>query len=54
MVNAGTEMKWREKKEKHSKISALYRCVDGCSSVDLVNCSLVTPVSRQTQSDGYQ
>ena len=29
-------------------------CIDGCRSVDRINCSLVTPVSRQMQSDGYQ
>ena len=27
--------------------------IDGCRSVDRINCSLVTPVSWQTQSDGY-
>ena len=27
------------------------RCIDGSCSVDCINCSLVTPVSRQTQSD---
>ena len=26
--------------------------IDGCRSIDRVNCSLVTPVSRQIQSDG--
>ena len=25
----------------------------GCCAVDHINCSLVTPVSRQMQSDGY-
>ena len=28
--------------------------IDGCCSVDHVNCSLVTPVNRRRQSDGYQ
>ena len=27
--------------------------IEGSCSVDRINCSLVTPVSRQTQSDGY-
>ena len=26
---------------------------DGCRSVDRINCGLVTPVSRQRQSDGF-
>ena len=30
------------------------RYIDGCRAVDRINYSLVTPVSRQTQSDGYQ
>ena len=29
-------------------------CIDGSLSVDGINCSLVIPVSRQTQSDGYK
>ena len=28
--------------------------IDGCRSVDRINCSLVTLVNRQRQSDGYQ
>ena len=28
------------------------RYIDGCRSVDPINCSLVTPVNRQTLSDG--
>ena len=28
--------------------------IDGCRSVDRIDCSLVTPVNRQRQSDGYQ
>ena len=27
--------------------------IDGSRSVDHINCSLVTPVNRQTQSDSY-
>ena len=30
------------------------RYIDGSCDVDRVNCSLVTPVSRQMQSDHYQ
>ena len=28
--------------------------IDGSRSVDHINCSLVIPVSRQRQSDGYK
>ena len=28
--------------------------IDGCRAVDCINYSLVTPVNRQTQSDGYE
>ena len=28
-------------------------CIDGCRSIGRKNCSLVTPVNRQWQSDGY-
>ena len=31
-----------------------YEYIEDCRAVDYINCSLVTPVSRQTQSDGYQ
>ena len=27
--------------------------IDGCRSVDRMNCSLVTPVNKQRQSDSY-
>ena len=29
-------------------------CIDGCHAIDRIKCSLVTPVNRQTQSDGYE
>ena len=30
-----------------------FRYIDGCCSVDRINCSLVTPVNRQRQSEGF-
>ena len=34
-------------------LKTMIKYIDGCSSVDHINCSLVTPVSGKTQSDGY-
>ena len=31
----------------------MYKYIDGSCSVDCINCSLVSPVSRQMQSDGF-
>ena len=51
---------WREKTIPFTLTSlaifaaARLQNIDGCHSVDRINCSLVTPVSRQMQSDGYQ
>ena len=28
--------------------------IDGSCAIDRINCSLVTPVNRQTQSGGYE
>ena len=33
--------------------AARFQNIDSCHSVDRINCSLVTPISRQTQSDSY-
>ena len=37
--------------ERKWHITVLY--IDGCHAVGRINYSQVTPVSRQTQSDGY-
>ena len=42
--------------ERHCQICKCIvstKYIDGCRSVDCINCSLVTPVNRQSQSDGY-
>ena len=46
----------REKEQTplfHHLILSLSQYIDGCRSVDHVNCRQVTPVNRQRQSDGY-
>ena len=47
----GGGQKWADAKKNQVLIPRTY--IDGSFAVDCINCSIVTPVSRQMQSDGY-